>query len=372
MNERKNNPDLETSLASPEELERLRQTISSVKNAKTTENAPEVPESAQNAKERLPSSEDPDDTLISLEEEARLILQELTEKISYWESRLGSQKPAHPRHLEIMASYHSLEKELANDNELDVFASQTEVSAPEKEVLPLFDLLDKELTSEKKQTDFKKTFSETKTIDRSDLEKEFLEFEKHIATSSSQEAAQENIYEFDYEEFESSLDDEESSITFAHPPFSKVVVATAIDFIVITASLISVFYYKSNAVRELLTLQSELSIELLPIGIGVWFLAALAGCWIFALFFFSVLYDGSPGQKLLGIVIISKDGTPAKIRQLFVRFLMHIVSVLTFGIRPLLMARSTRGFYCRFSGTCLALEKSIRKNEEDEFHISLD
>ncbi len=322
-NDRNQDEVLSKEPATPEELKKLSQTLVKMRN----DSAEIIPETAE-------------------------LLRELSDRVFFWEQQLSKGKQTHPRHLEIMAIYHYLEKELEHTTEFDVFGNQLKIKVDEKEVTTLFELLDSELSSEHTKHDIKSTFSETKTLDRSELEKEFRELEKHALKDISEEHDTTNDYEFDFEEFESS-EMAEREVDLPSPSFLKVFLATFTDMLLLISATGGYFYYKNPLFQEIIsskTIPDNLNTLISPaINFGVTTLSL----WIIALLFFSVLYDGSPAQKMFGIVICNKDGSTAKIRQLFIRFLFHLLNITTLGIRPLIMAFRKNGYYCRFSKTRL-------------------
>jgi uncharacterized RDD family membrane protein YckC len=76
----------------------------------------------------------------------------------------------------------------------------------------------------------------------------------------------------------------------------------------------------------------------------------------FILFLYSVLYDGSPGQRICKVKILGLNGNAAKIRELFIRFLFLPINFLTLGLRYVILMNKRNGYFCPFSKTYLSQE----------------
>lgn len=325
--------------------------------------------------------------VLDLEQETKKISKELNKRITYWEIELNQAKKRHPRHLEIMSSFLQLEKEFENQSNLEVLSNEANVTTSQEEMTSLFDLLDKEISTKKrKPQNIHQTFSHQKTIDGTELENEFKKYEKQSSKKSSahskeeledEEESLEESYEFDYEEFHNSLS-KETKIRFTYPSNAKVVGAFLVDTALVISGVFTYFFFSDQSFKEKIInnslpkelLDSATNMSLSPqlISLLTSFELVLFSAWIFGLFFFSVLYDGTPGQKLFGITICSKDGSAASIRQLLLRFLCHTINILTLGIRPILMLLKKNGSFCRFSQTCLAITKTLPK-ESDSYSL---
>jgi uncharacterized RDD family membrane protein YckC len=366
--------------ASKETIIRLKETLSSILKEKEG--------SLSNAIEKIPIPPG-SSPKTSLEDETAHILDDLNDRIAYWESvylNTGSfpEKPSkttqkHPRHLEIMALLHKIEKELELIHEdTDILGSDTQIQDLSSEILPLFDLLEKEFMAPKKKLDIKSTFSESKTLDKSDLEKELKRYESLVSKKELDETGKKKTKkkkrkipvpkeEDMFSHLESDDEDyteEKRSPFLEAPPLSSTITAFAFDFTLVLGGVLLYVFYQYPDLKELIiSLPANAQIKLL-IPYLIRFGIILPCTWFLVVFISQVLYDGTLGQRLFGIVVCNEKGRPPKISQLFIRTVMHSLTALTLGTRAIINIRKDNTFYCTFSKTRIALSASIPREEE--------
>jgi uncharacterized RDD family membrane protein YckC len=322
-----------------------------------------------------------------LENETAHILNELNIRVAYWESVYlnitslpeNSSKTIqkHPRHLEIMALLHKIEKELLHIHEdIDVLDSDIHIKYLSSEILPLFDLLEKEFITPKRKINIKSTFSDSKTLDKSDLENELRKYESLVSKNNLKETGKKkstikkntkskkedmsSLIKLDEDEYT----EEQKPLSLEAPPLSSTALAFMFDFTLVLGGIVLYMFYQYPELRRLISKLPETP-QLEPfLPLLIRFFIMLPSIWLLVLFISQVLYDGTLGQRLFGIVICNTTGRPPKISQLFIRIAMQALTVLTLGIRIIINIRKDRTFYCTFSKTRTALAASIPKEEE--------
>lgn len=259
-------PTLHKANASKETIDRLKETLISMSKEKESK----LSDAIEKVSIPDPSPHD------SLSFETRHILDDLTSRIAYWESvYLNTLSPEdkppgktqkHPRHLEIMGLLHQIEKELEDIGEdIDILGSDTQIKDLTSEVLPLFDLLEKEFINPGKKLNIKSTFSDSKTLDKSDLEKELKRYESLVSkkelektgTKKTKKKKKPISNEEDLlaltEPDDDEYPEEQKSLIIEAPPLSSTVLACTFDFTLVLGGVLLYMFYQYSALWEFIT-----------------------------------------------------------------------------------------------------------------------
>jgi len=373
------------------DLDKLRAKINQFKTRKQD---PDLsPDSDQNYKP------DSDNTQMYLAETA-LLVSELNQLVEVWDSRLRSQvnkdgnKPAtfifrnrNPHHTECMSLFYSLDKDLESigeEVELDIKCiDEVDHSA---EVLPLFDLLDKELggTSSPREAYNDTLMTPPAALSHSRLEKAIRVYTKETEDTPSK---QDNQISKSEKEFE--IDQQAVPGLFACliSFFIDVALATSVILIgknriaeisginLYFSKLVSSLAYRiwpEDQIAAMLTgfnsAGASISTTNLFQTLGVVFTIVLT--WLCLGTFFSIVIQSTVGQRIMGIVICKPEYYVAGAGKRILRVLFSLLNIISFGLRFILLARNKNSFYCRYSGTILAKRNKIvlleEVNDEDQ------
>lgn len=352
---------------SSEELNKLRETIRELSSDKLEE------DESNNIEELLTQDEHRDHIIPTreiLDKEIALQLTSLTQSIKKWEKTINNSllnktrstaKPSY--HLEAMSLFFSLEKELANkDNEIEIHLSEETHQYESDKILPLFELIDEEISEshKKKRVKLKEIGSHTKTLDRTKLEGALNEYKKALEDSGQADPFAKKIV----------------LPTLVSPNPLLCLIGFIIDIFTVLLFTVGFLFFTDSSFQilvkeDLITNIQHFSIEQIYLISQKFISSSLLQAFLIAWFpitiISSIIFQATPGQNLVGIIICKKDGSSPSTKQLALRQTAQLLTISTLGIRNIVRSFKSNGFYCTLSKTRITYRSCLNEIDNNEF-----
>ncbi|HMO19163.1 MAG TPA: hypothetical protein PKA63_03880 [Oligoflexia bacterium] len=371
-------PDSPPPNVSDEDLKKLKAKIAALKKKDESFNNLEIPQ----------KSESQENFNYAIKNEIKFIEEELDKLIDKWEkilisalgksSSIRSQGRRNPRHLECMSFYFMLDNELhAKEEDIEIQIIDDSNVESVNDVLPLFDLLDKDIINESNREKYLcVTETGTNALTHSRLDKAIRIYTEETKNDSPEESSTNN-----------SLEPEPDLIDETCPGFYSCCLAFLFDFslsILLIISLIKSYEQfldtaaENNEIKqgiispyllEFINTHSERYSSFLNhlinsqvLLVDLLFLIPLS---LVILNILTVMFFQSTiGQYAMGIVICRPEFYRAEILQRILRVMAGLLNLLTLGIRFLMMYRANNSYFCKISKTILARRENIILIEE--------